>query len=738
MTPATTKAGKASGGGKMRSREGCLTCKRRRKKCDETRKPEHNGACERCFTSSYKCEWLPPPDERPVRSFVQGSRSANRSAGVGASTSAEVSLDAGALPAFAPTSASFGASSAPSYRPPSVLKPTPVQPSRDDPTPGPSVTAATAFPPLHTPAHPPQPFPSVPAALHFPSAPTTTTAQPNTPALPASHAPASLDPMADFDLTHLNLMPFFPSTSGVTNDLGLGNFWASLDSEIPNWEMAMASTSTGGDWTTWNASAVAASPAPGSAPTVPAPSAWSTPREDPEEAVPPAVPSGADDGSEEKETMQLYNKINMEWYGGLPAPIADVIVNHIGNVATSNATAKNAAMATVMLYRLRTLQAEKQSTDPAEAAHSAAMQACLLAQGNAYFQEALDRLNDTEIPFEAKMFATWDLMGYQFDQYGAAALKSLVPLIHFFVVEELGPRPVLQLKPLSDPRSFVIVTTALHDLADAMVNVRRRPLFTFPDLSDPAFASSASRVDDFRHYCGLPTQLMLCIAAIANLALDMEALPEEVTKAKADQIEAVIRSWRPAPPEMSDILEGAPYLNKLSTAEMWRWTSIIYLYQAVHRLGPVASVIADARSQLIAVGSQVVTPAAAAPPPPPPPSSSTTPGSAASPANPPTTTTAVTVGPPVNGPTPGRQPYPTGEDLFLPFHRALPWFLAGTCSFSPADRAACRKGLEACVLYKAGVDNLNALEAVWSEMDRTGWPVEWRALLKERGIVIAF
>ncbi|KAM0754875.1 hypothetical protein T439DRAFT_377289 [Meredithblackwellia eburnea MCA 4105] len=46
----------------VRSRSGCSTCRRRRKKCDETwDDPAHVGVCKRCFVGSFTCDRSPIP-----------------------------------------------------------------------------------------------------------------------------------------------------------------------------------------------------------------------------------------------------------------------------------------------------------------------------------------------------------------------------------------------------------------------------------------------------------------------------------------------------------------------------------------------------------------------------------------------------------------------------------------------------------------------------------------------------
>lgn len=63
---------------------------------------------------------------------------------------------------------------------------------------------------------------------------------------------------------------------------------------------------------------------------------------------------------------------------------------------------------------------------------------------------------------------------------------------------------------------------------------------------------------------------MLCVAATANLACEMDALPDEVVRVKAQGIENAVREWKPPPPDAQDLADSAGYVEKVSTSEMWR------------------------------------------------------------------------------------------------------------------------------------------------------------------------
>lgn len=104
-------------------------------------------------------------------------------------------------------------------------------------------------------------------------------------------------------------------------------------------------------------------------------------------------------------------------------------------------------------------------------------------------------------------------------------------------------------------------------------------VFAFSNLPGEPSASSPSTVladvnpsesHSIETHLGLPVGLLLCIAATANLSAEMEALPDEVVKFKGDAIEKAIRNWRPAPLDNGST-DSAAYIEKLATAEMWRY-----------------------------------------------------------------------------------------------------------------------------------------------------------------------
>ncbi|GAA5821762.1 hypothetical protein JCM11251_001011 [Rhodosporidiobolus azoricus] len=713
-------------GGKTRSRAGCLTCRQRKKKCDETRLPQHNGACERCYLASYECIWPQPPGLKPVRPFTKGTRIAKREAkqqGNGAGTITNGASTVSALP---------GPTAGPS-RPQQTFPHTSATPSSFFPTASPALTTSQqpllsqqstllSFPPASTPhaASLAPPFAPTLASSSAPSFPSLSaapivaassasaflslsTAPTLAPAAPTSHLDFAFDPFAPYD------MP------GSNQNEELSSFFASLDSEFGNWKAS--STGTTPNWGDSPGEAGPQGPL-GSVDGLPdASSSLST-----DAAVPPPDGTTGEDG---EPLDPAYNEVNTDFFASLPKPVRDVVVSKIFKVAGKSVSSRNAGMAMAMLYRLRQLQKQQLSNDPTEAAAVAKQQERLLAAGNAFFQKSVDHLAVSEVPFEVKILATLDLLSYQFDVFGAAACHAIHLLAEFFISDALGSQPMLQLDSSGDATSIILIAYAWTDVLRCLHQPKRRPLFAFPSLPGDSASSSSSTPwqapsSIVQAHLGLPLGLLLCIAAIANLSAEMDALPDEVVKAKAEAIERAIRDHRPPTPDAQDLADGGLFVEKVGTAEMWRHACIIFLHQAVYSHGPLQPAVLAATTQILTIGARLLHTHSAA-----------------------TTLIDPSSDVPIPASVRAVQPTRTADPrknvvIASPVWRDGPWFLVGTCVTLPHDRMLVRRGLEQCGNIQAYKDDLAALEKIWAEVDEKGWLVDWRAFLQERRIFVEF
>ncbi|KWU43276.1 hypothetical protein RHOSPDRAFT_35149 [Rhodotorula sp. JG-1b] len=802
---------------KTRSRAGCLTCRSRHKKCDETRLDEHRGACRRCFVGAWQCEWPTPPGEKPLKTFVRGVKASGADSEKPSKKERFVPRrlsDAGSETRSENEGGRGGDDEQMTDVRYTAAGPAPVQPYNN--TGLEAVTAGFSLPGNDSagdssghalPDRPDQqPLPNASLPLpDFLTGRVPLEAIPTSQDLPFRPPPLTTpNPFADLDiLAPASSLSAFLRPSVDTNDLT--DFFNSLDAEAGFWD------SLGGGLSSANGSAGAPSIAAESGPSpdaaayssgltphpndvslssfaltmtpsttssapsllsssrahlVPSNQAVSSPSPSSHPSPAPSQSTSTELTADSKTATQqqssviqtlpvaideegppmvdpvAYNTFNQGFFRSLPKPVREVVVQRAYNAATSSELSRNASMAMVMLYRLR-MQQQQQQQDPAlnpsDLATTTEQQARLLAQSNLYFQRAIEHLQ-APIPLEAKMVAVLDMQAYQFDQYGAAAANAILLLGEYFINEALGPQPLLDLSAIRDSANVLLTVVAWSDCIRCICIPRRRTLFAFSNLpGEPAHSNSSSSsavVDDVTSqpydvnaHQGLPVGLMLCVAATANLACEMDALPDEVVRVKAQGIENAVREWKPPPPDAQDLADSAGYVEKVSTSEMWRHAVIVFLYQVVHRHGPLSKPIRDAVQQILQIGVRMLNHHSPRPPPPASLSSSS----------------SRAVSPPTGAPSDTNRasapPSPSiayDDYLSAPATRAVPWFLAGTCAILSGDRALCRRGLEVCGKQQGYRDNVMALERLWKIVDERGWVFDWREKLQEEKLLVGF
>lgn len=180
---------------------------------------------------------------------------------------------------------------------------------------------------------------------------------------------------------------------------------------------------------------------------------------------------------------------------------------------------------------------------------------------------------------------------------------------------------------------------------------------------------------------GMPIEMILCLAATSDLAVDEPSLSREEVQRRVNLIENKIKTWQPPALAAQALTENAILaMENLVTGEMWRQVrlelrdqtentlgltvslpffqaSLIFLYQAVLHLGPLAPRIRHALAQLIALGSRVTPPLL----------------------------------PPQSPPT---SPLPTACPAT---ERVCCWAIAATACINEDDRTLCREGIRRAV-----------------------------------------
>ncbi|KAM0751037.1 hypothetical protein T439DRAFT_325193 [Meredithblackwellia eburnea MCA 4105] len=677
----------------VRSRSGCTTCRRRKKKCDENfTASDHPGICRRCYQGSFECVQAPAKRAGPkprVKKTAPGSASASDSPLVAVAplaphvegtqpplpTNAEPpsSSSSGSvadekpdniIPAallLAASSASATASSIPVRSsavgglPSSSIPPPPPTPSL---APGPiSHISPTQIPHLHAPLHP--------------------TTGPHTPL----HVITPLDFPEDLELHQELELRNAPVSDQLIS------FFESLDS-MPDPDIHPETSpviwdsfnlATPGPTASGSSTAAASIPIArgGLVPSTSGPSSGSVVG-----VVPHCEkPEHADGGCDCTGPSPLYAALNEEFFRSIPNPVREMLKLRTGDVAASHDLTRAASMAMLLLYRARTLNEG-----------SAEAQELLIKQSDHYFQKAVMHLETASIPLEAQMVAVADMQLHQFDQAGAPGVYAILLVGEFFVREALGTTPRLDTSSISDPSTIMLWAFAYADVLRTVCLPRQRSLFDYVGLPGTAGQTPLKDLPNvYFSHIGLPVGLLLCFAAASNLGVDSANLTFEVVRTRAVAIEEAIRSWRPAPPDLTTLLDSSTYVDEVTTQEMWRHAALIYLYQSVYRVGCLSKVIRTALKQILKLGSRQISAADD-----------------------------------VSG------------SVYATSVRGCPWFLAATVAIQSEDRELCRRGLDSCGPQKVHRDNLEAAEKIWELTDTSGWAVDWKDFLEKEGRYVAF
>ncbi|GAA6001233.1 Zn(II)2Cys6 transcription factor [Rhodotorula paludigena] len=421
--------------------------------------------------------------------------------------------------------------------------------------------------------------------------------------------------------------------------------------------------------------------------------------------------------------QELYAFFYDAYFCSLSGPLRKIAVQAIKQTVTSTEVGRNAAMATCMLYRLHVLQNTPSSlVDINGMKHE---EDELRARADEYFQVALDQLSRQPIPLAVKLQALMDLYSHQFVRVGAQAAQFLLLLYEIFI-QELGPDPILDLQTIQDPNQLLLTVFGWEDVMICLI-LRRRPSFRILGLpGEPRFAGSTELIDEVNSYVSvipqlgvIPVGLMLCVAAAANLAAPQSSLPSEVVACKAEAIEKAIRSWRPPLATSDQLADSATYLEYLASTEMYRHAILIYLYQTVWKHGPLSAIIAASLQQILRIGARYVSGTVRRDP----------------------DFTALhdpTSGGPSTANSPGVTAPVQIPDALMHAMRAVPFFLAGTAAIMPADRRLCLQGLRAAGSEPGWSDNIKALERIWEVQQADGWLRDWRDVLEQEDMHIAF
>ena len=275
-----------------------------------------------------------------------------------------------------------------------------------------------------------------------------------------------------------------------------------------------------------------------------------------------------------------------------------------------------------------------------------------------------------------------------------------------FVQDALGPAPTLDLTTGPDTNT-VLHLFAHADILSTICLPNRRPAFTFVRPSGGPSAHLGC-------HSGLPGGLLILLAETSALSVDMLQLDPGVVRDRADQIEREIKGWSSMVSGSNGVV-GIGRLDATVSEEMWRLvgldvlpifapspadqrcscfvlpsqTALIHLATAVRRLGPLSRTLQSCLADMLALGAHAHT-------------------------------------------------YDAHSSPYENAIRACPWTIASMLALTDEDQATCRAALEEFGPQQVYKDNLAAVEAVWEQTSSRGWTVNWREVLAQRSMVIAF
>ncbi|GAA5824128.1 hypothetical protein JCM11251_001532 [Rhodosporidiobolus azoricus] len=693
-------AAPATDGRKARSKGGCLTCKNRKKKCDETKLQEHGGSCERCHKSSYKCEWQAPLGQRPLKVFRSRSTAAQEAV-AGAVGPAGLSLAA---------NMAYGAF----LQNPAALQAAMVDPIALCPLPYPALSAPFAAPAYAQPSPVPADTPSAAFsdALFRPAAVSDALPYPpvSVPA-PLPTPPQAFQPsFASVAPTPTGLFPSLPLPSSTSTVLSAGPAIAGQDT-LPRWTIIGSASSN-------------ASHSP--------PPLASTASPDMDLVLAAASRSFVVAG-EAPELDPLYRAFSAGMLSTMPVDMVDVVCDELEKLARSTSLGRHAAEAMVTLARINHLRQQEHLVQPQHAAAFAQRLQELRDRGCFHFSKGLEHLSQDELPLPNRLLGCFDLLTYQFDAFGTSAAQAVLFLGESFIRQELGPRPLVSFAS-EDALSDLLCPYAWMDTVQSMVTPKRPCIFRFDDLPGNTSAASTMEREPWKaeesgfgpHPC-LPITFMLCTVATIELDVDRENMSAEEVQRKAGVIERAVRGWRPPSPTVEDLADSGYVVEVMATVEMWRHAIIIFLYQVIHRHGPLSRTIADSLRQILKIGTPFL--------------NSHTESSSLLEDDPSCGVALLssTGEPFFPDPTP-EEATEAGVSYFgLQSCRIGAWFIAGTCTTLKRDRELCRRAILPAGPNAQGCkDNVAALERIWKEGDEAGHYQDWREVLQRAGLFVSW
>ncbi|KAM0791175.1 hypothetical protein ACM66B_005659 [Microbotryomycetes sp. NB124-2] len=501
--------------------------------------------------------------------------------------------------------------------------------------------------------------------------------------------------LIDLNASSATFAPTLFASAMPTVDIDLSNdllsFFTSLNPAIE----AAAGFSTVGESPaecvakTWPASRVSSFPP--------------TPSDSPN-AITSRYSAGADMLAAGETDLAIYASIrkslDAEFYATLPAPVRESVSARLRQVTQASEVSKATTIALCMVYRagmISDIQGKER----------------LLKMSQTWFDKASTELWSGAVPVEAQIAAASDMWLHQLSQHGAAAGWAIVFLLDAIMLDCVGNDRIIDLGARCTPSGFMIACAGLVEVSRLLLLGDRKSLYKFINANPSPTAKPQDELtlaDALQVAWGTPLYINMAILKIGDLMYERDSISPEEFSARAKALEDEIRTFPGVSAHAFNSRQGIEMSVEHSTHEMWRHAALIFLYQRLHGLGPLAVPVRRALRSIIALGSTVDNDIASA-----------------------QSSSATSVPQPTSTLPPDCAP---GSSLY--HERDVQWWMAATVAVDDNDREICRRHLLMAKPQKLARANVDAIELVWQQVDEKGWCVDWRQVLAQHGRFIAF
>lgn len=215
-------------------------------------------------------------------------------------------------------------------------------------------------------------------------------------------------------------------------------------------------------------------------------------------------------------------------------------------------------------------------------------------------------LQNPALPPAVKLSGLMEVLFYEYSSGGCNSYYRLLQQAQPYVQSLVGGK-VIDFMSLRGKQTFDIRVFAWCDILSAMA-LSRPTLFTYETnidhmlIVDPDGANIIPIDDDvgLEWMVGCPNVMIVLMARISALR-DLQ-IPQQEKASRAEAIEQSIRAWQARPsPTTNSFLK----VVRMSAQEIWRHAMILFLYHAIFKVGPLHRAIKDAVRQIISLAQTI-------------------------------------------------------------------------------------------------------------------------------------